>query len=235
MSAPENQPARNSPPTPPSDAPGGNMPLRHIILSTLIDAGGAYLVYTLLAPHLGQKPAILLSAVPSLLSNIASYARRRTLDYIGVIVIAGTLAGLCIYFLGGSPRMLLARDSVVTGVIGLVFLASLFLHRPLVFYLARQMTTGDNPQKLARWDAVYAVSPSRMGMPLMTLVWGLGLVLEAAVHVALAFTLPIPIFVLIGHVISIAVYFGLMTWSFAYGRVLRSREVMDSVAAPPLR
>ncbi len=225
MSELENRLLNDDLPAPSSltPSPGAN-PLRHILLSALIDAGGAYLVYTLLAPRLGQKLAIVLSAVPSILSNLVSYARRRTLDYIGVIVIAGTLAGLCIYFLGGSPRMLLARDSVITGVIGLVFLGSLFLHRPLVFYLARQMTTGDDPQKLAAWDARYDSSPARMGMPRMTFVWGLGLLLEAALRVALAFTLPISVFILVAPVMSIAVYFGLMAWSFSYGHTLRRRE-----------
>jgi hypothetical protein len=43
---------------------------------------------------------------------------------------------------GGSPRLLLIRESFITGIFGLIFLGSLLFPRPLLFQLVKT-TVGD--------------------------------------------------------------------------------------------
>ena len=39
--------------------------------------------------------------------------------------------------MGGSARLIQIRDALVTGAIGIMFLGSLALQKPMIFYLAR--------------------------------------------------------------------------------------------------
>ena len=61
----------------------------------------------------------------------------RRLDALSLLVLAGIVLSLLAFFGGGGPRMLQLREKLVTGVIGLAFLASAAVGRPLIYELAR--------------------------------------------------------------------------------------------------
>ena len=63
--------------------------------------------------------------------------KTRRLDAISVLVLAGIVFTLVATAMGGSARLIQIRDALVTGVIGLMFLGSLLLEKPMIFYLAR--------------------------------------------------------------------------------------------------
>src|SRR5208337_5202234 len=79
----------------------------------------------------------ILSSIPPILWSVMELARFRRLDAVSLLAVIGIFLSLAAMALGGNPRLLLARESLVTGIIGLLFLASLLLPRPLMFYLAR--------------------------------------------------------------------------------------------------
>ena len=63
-------------------------------------------------------------------------AKTRRLDAVSFLVVASILFTLAATAMGGSPRLIQIRDALVTGAVGGLFLASLALEKPLIFYLA---------------------------------------------------------------------------------------------------
>ena len=204
--------------------------LRGFVWNALIDGLGSYLVYFLVRRHDTEFHALAWSMLPPALNNLWTLARKRHLDAMGMVVIAGLVAGLGLVMLGGSPRLLLVRDSYITGTIGLAFLGSLLLRRPLLFFVVRQIAAATDPAQGTDWDTRYRESPSHMGLPLMTGVWGVALVGEALLRTGAALTFPIPVFMAVWPFINLGLYAAISFWTFLYGRRIQDREEADTEA-----
>src|SRR5579883_2807601 len=189
-----------------------------------IDALCPYLVYRFVSPHTSQPAALCWTMLPPALSNVFTLVRKRHLDIVGMIVILGTVAGLALFFLGGSPRLLLVRESFITGLIGVAFLASLMAPKPLSYYIARQFVTNNDRERAASWDDHYCKSRYKFGMPTITAVWGLVLVGEAILRTVLAMSLSISTFLAVYNFLSIAIYAIAMAWSYSFGGRMYQRE-----------
>src|SRR5450755_2363668 len=91
--------------------------------------------------------------------------------------------------LTGDARFAILKDSAFTLVFSLLFLASLTGSRPLIFRLNAQML---DRAGAAAFERAWVERPAvRKTFRLMTLVWGLGLLLEALLRIAASFTLPV--------------------------------------------
>jgi hypothetical protein len=152
------------------------------------------------------------------------------LDVISVLVIAGIAASLVATLLGGSPRLLLVRESFITGIFGLVFLGSLWLPRPLLFYLAKA-TVAKQGMAEDQFADKWSIPGFRHTFYLMTVVWGVGLIVQAVLQVILAFTLSIEQDLVISPIVGYGVYFGLFGWSFWYGKRRKARGERLAAAA----
>jgi hypothetical protein len=69
--------------------------------------------------------------------SVIGIARRRSLDIVAVIVIVGISVSIVATFVGGDPKLLLIRESFVTGALGLLGLSSMLWKRPLMFHIGR--------------------------------------------------------------------------------------------------
>jgi hypothetical protein len=172
--------------------------------------------------------------LPPAISNIITFVRKRHLDIIGIIVIAGTGAGLLLFLFGGSPRLLLIRESFITGVIGLLFLISLIFPRPFSYYIARQFITNNDPARIANWDRQYQESRYKFGMPMITAVWGSVLVGEAILRTVLAWSLSVTLFLEVYNVLFICIYALAMAWSSSYGWRMYRLEKFSLAAQLPV-
>ena len=210
--------------------------LRGFLWNAVIDGLFPFVVYYLARKHTTEFAAIGWSSVPPAINNVVTLIRKRHLDIIGVIVILGLLASLGLLLLGGSPRLLLVRDSLITGVIGLVFLVSLLFPRPLLFHIIRQVTTANDPQEAALWDEEYNQSHFKFGLPRITGVWGVVLVGEAILRtlVALSPRVSVKLFLAVWPVINLGMYAATSLWSFSYGRRVQEQEEqrLDAGTAP---
>jgi len=128
--------------------------------------------------------------------------RHRRPDRLGMLVMAMMLLGAGVSLVTGSPQFLLAKEGWITGLWGAWFLASLPRRRPLAFRFSRQLLegrTGFRPpaepsQKLpaASWDDLWETIPRfRRIWRISTLIWGCALLADAAIRVAMAYTMPI--------------------------------------------
>jgi len=155
------------------------------------------------------------SAVPPLIWSGYELIKTKRLDAISVTVVASILLTVGATAMGGSARLIQIRDALVTGAIGVMFLASMVFKRPLIFYLARA-AMARNEAGAAAYETVW----EQPGVPgifrWLTLVWGVGLAIQTAAMCYLAWIWPIPRYLLISPFISAAIFGLLMLGSLAY-------------------
>jgi hypothetical protein len=195
-----------------------------------------WLAYKLAAPHWGETGGLIASAVPPVLWSIVELARFRRVDALSLIVLIGIALSIGAMALGGSPRMLLLRESLVSGAIGVAFLLSLPMRRPLVFYLARATIAREVAGGAERMDALWHERPFlAVSMRTMTAVWGIGLTCETALRSWMAWTWPVERFLVVSPFIGYGIYGGLLLWTLWYRKALQRRVSQsnkpDSIAA----
>jgi hypothetical protein len=183
-----------------------------------------WLAYRLALPHLGETGALIASAVPPIVWSLVELVRFRRIDALSVMVVAGIALSVAAMALGGSPRMLLLRESLVSGAVGVVFLLSLPMRRPLIFYLARATVAREMEGGAARFEALWQERPALVAaIRLMTLVWGVGLTGETALRAWMALTWPIERFLVVSPFIGYGIYGGLTLWTLWYRKTMRER------------
>lgn len=188
-----------------------------------------WITYRLALPHVGRIGALYASAVPPLVWSLFEFAKSRRVDALSALVLLGIALSIVFMALGGSPRILLVRESLVSGVIGIAFLFSLLLARPLVFYLARATIAREQESGMQRFETFWRErAPIRAAIRLMTLVWGIGLSGETLLRCWLAWHWPIERSLIVLPVLGYSVYGVLMSWTLWFRGRLRERE-----QAPP--
>jgi hypothetical protein len=183
-----------------------------------------WLAYRFALPHLGETGALIASAVPPIVWSLIELVRFRRVDALSVMVVAGIVLSVAAMALGGSPRMLLLRESLVSGAVGVVFLLSLPMRRPLIFYLARATVAREMAGGAERFETLWRERPALVSaMRLMTLVWGVGLTGETALRAWMALTWPIERFLVVSPFIGYGIYGALTLWTLWYRKTMRSR------------
>jgi intracellular septation protein A len=200
-----------------------------VALDFLVNLGGPFLVYQLATGHMSETAALMLSSAPPILWSIGQLLWSRTLDAISLLVIAGIALSLVATLLGGSPRLLLVRESFITGVFGLIFLGSLLFPKPLMFLIVKTTVTKQGMSE-ETFSSRWSIPGFRFTFYLMTVVWGVGLLVEAVLKIILAFSMPIGSFLVVSPIISYGIYFGLLGWSIWYGNQRRKRGERSAAA-----
>ncbi|SMG27512.1 VC0807 family protein [Paraburkholderia susongensis] len=191
-----------------------------------------WLAYRLALPRAGETGALIASAVPPLVWSVIELARFRRVDALSMMVIVGIVLSVAAMALGGSPRMLLLRESLVSGAVGVAFLLSLPLRRPLIFYLARATVAREMEGGAAHFEALWRERPGlAAAMRTMTLVWGVGLTGETALRAWMALTWPIGRFLIVSPFIGYGIYGALALWTLWYRKTMRSRAEASARAS----
>lgn len=196
-----------------------------LVPSIVVNGLLPFLLYQILTGRgVAVLTALLLTSIFPLGGIAFGWLRRGSLDAIGLISLIFIVAGIATSFISGNPRFYLVKESFGTGTFGLAILISLAFPRPIMFYLSRQGATGGNPEAVARWNDLWATQPMfRHMLRVMTVVWGVGLIVEAAVRVVLALVAPAAVVLAVGQVMAYAVIALLLLWSFSYGRSVQRR------------
>lgn len=109
----------------------------------------------LTARGMADVPALLLSGVWPVLEMIGSLVVRRRADEFSIFVLILLALGVLTSLLFDDARLLLVKDSAVTGLFGVVLLASLLAPRPLMFYSGRRFATDGSPERIAWWNGLW--------------------------------------------------------------------------------
>jgi len=182
-----------------------------------------FLIYSSVAGRLGPAPALMIASAPPIAWSIAGFIRQRKIDAISVLVLAGIALSLLAFAGGGGVKVLQLRENLVSGLVGLVFLGSAAIGRPLILQLSRAGARRRGAESVAAIDALGGDPGFRGAMTAATLVWGFGLTAVCALECALVFMVSIRQFLLISGPVSYG-GIGLMTaWTFWYvPRALRA-------------
>ncbi|GLZ52001.1 hypothetical protein Acsp07_16180 [Actinomycetospora sp. NBRC 106378] len=176
---------------------------------------------------LADVPALLLSAIGPALSTLLSVAVRRRVDEFSLFILTLLAVGVITSLFFDDPRLLLLKESAVTGLVGLVFLGSLLAPRPVMFLFGRRFATNGDPARIAWWNGLWQYPGFRRTQRGLTVMWGLGLLGEAVVRIVLTYRLPVPTMVVVNAVVP-AVVIGLLVvattvWGAASARAGRAR------------
>ncbi len=177
-------------------------------------------VYLVALPHWGVMGALLASTVPLLAWMVLDLVRYRHFDALSALMLAGIALSLLVLVSKPAGWLRVAREPLVSGVIGVLFLLSLLLRRPLVFYLARSTMARERGGQATEFDAMWEARPLlAKSVRLMTTVWGIGLVGENAIRLALTDFIDGQDVQWISTCIRYATYAGLTAWTILYRRI----------------
>jgi hypothetical protein len=179
---------------------------RALIPTLIIDVGGTMGVYYLLASHFSHTsiwPLLGASLVPSV-SNIYNFIRRRTVDIVGIIILIGLIGSIIPAVFGSSQRLLLVRESFITGAVGVALLISGFLRRPLGYHVMREFLTANEALPVERFQILWKSSFFRRGVRTMTIVWGALLLGDFVLRGFMALRMNIAVVLGIGPVVTTA-------------------------------
>jgi hypothetical protein len=165
------------------------------------------------------------------LLRVASVAvRQRRLNGVAAFVAATFVVLLAASSVTGNDRILMARESILSGGLALLLLGSCLIERPLMYSLVRRLNA-DNVQKLAHWDALWRTRPPfRRIFTLISLVWGVGLLTESVIRIPLIYLLPMDVMAGLSTLLQLAAIALLLAWTLWY-RKARERDVASATAS----
>jgi hypothetical protein len=149
------------------------------------------LFYGLIAAGVNQWAALVASSVILLAVMVIGVIRERKIELLSLFTLSMIAAGTIVSLLTGNPRLLLARESYITGVLGVWMIGTLYARRPFIF----ETTTRLMPLAGARaWERAWQNEPKFRGvMRAMTVAWGASFIIDAGCRIVMAYTLPVDI------------------------------------------
>ena len=195
----------------------------HVLVEALVNFILPFVIYSYAEASLGDVRALLLSSAPPIAWSLVEFARHRRVDALSVLVVAGIILSLLAMIGGGGPKFLQLRENLVTGIIGLVFLGSALIGKPLIYQLARASMRRKSEDEAQEFEALQVHAGFRRTMTVMTLVWGLGLLAHFGVSAVLVFVLSIRAYLIVNPIIGYGTMGALTLWTFLYGQRARRR------------
>lgn len=197
--------------------------LGSIAIELLVNFLLPYVIYVKAEAGIGQVHALLAASLPPIIWSVIEFARKRRVDAVSILVLAGIVLSLLAFFGGGSARFLQLRENLVTGLIGLAFLGSAAIGHPLIYQLARAGKLRKSQAEAERFEALRDKQHFRRGMTIMTLVWGFGLIAQTIVACMLVFRISIRHYLVVSPIIGYGIMGGLALWTFWYVKRMKRR------------
>jgi intracellular septation protein A len=223
---PEHESGRTGPAAPGPAEPlaeeegGGRTSVRAVVWSVVVDALLPFGIYLGLSA-LGVPAVAALAAAGgvALVRAIVTWVREREVNALSILLVARFTLGVAAAVLTGDARLVLAKDSLITGAMGLFVLVTLLLAKPFIYHIRR----GLSPDR-DRWDHWWATSSAfRSVHRRMTWVWGLGLVVDALSRIAVIYTAPLDLAAFVSQALAALSIVALVAWTQWYGRTISVR------------
>jgi hypothetical protein len=150
------------------------------------------LIYVLLWGGSSLYVALLASASVSAVSALVSYWTGVGNGRFAPYMLAMALASFAIALVTGSDRFLLAKESVLTALVGCWFLASIWSERPLTYRFTRPLLEGRIGRGGAPWEVLWVRQARfRRIWRVSSAMWAGVTLLDAVIRVVMAYTLPV--------------------------------------------
>jgi hypothetical protein len=193
--------------------------LRGLARSVFLNVICTYLLYRLLEPHFrsGSLLPLGLSGLLPLYGLAYGLVRQRSIDIIGLFAAEDIAVSLIAISLAHTPTSALVGRSLQNAVLGVLFLGSLLMKRPIMLYVARQFVTGNEPSGKSRFDQMAGQSDAQRVYRTMTLVWALTLIAKSVVTVLIALTFSTRQYLILSPLFTYGSDVLLIWWSFHFG------------------
>ena len=209
----------------------------------VFDLGGPLVAYALLrSAGMSAVAALVISGVlPALGIAVGALVDRR-LDVLGVLVLAGIVVGTVLGLTSHSARLYLLEGSVPSALFALGCLLSLRLRQPLIFRLAVEILGPDTPRG-RDVTAAWRYPGFRRAFRTITVAWGIGYLVEAALRIVIVETTSTGIALLCSKLLPYVFVLSLSAWTLVYGehekkkaeRAAASQNPNTSQATNPTR
>jgi hypothetical protein len=203
--------------------------VRTLVIDILIPYGILQLLLRRGAP---PSWALAAASLVPLGDALVSFVRTRRLPVVAMMTAIVLVVSSALSLVSADPRFALAQGSAVTAILGITFLASLAMRRPLVQTLLAQYASdgaaGHEDVLEARWRTH---GPYRARMRAITAIWGLGLFGEAVARAAVVATLPPARAASVAPTIDALAVSVLVAFSIAYARWAERRGRAELEAA----
>jgi hypothetical protein len=176
-------------------------------------------VYFIVRRHVpSDTQALIIAGCFSVAWILLQFVRQRTADVVGLAVLLGFAVGVITStLLGGNAYVLKVRDGFFTLLFGLACIVTLYTHeRPAFFYVNRYLSAGTDPAKVSAFDELHELPVGRHTFRTLSVVWGIGLVVEASARLILAELLPTGTFLAVSPFITGSVIGGLFAFTVVY-------------------
>lgn len=186
-----------------------------VLTGLFLDAGLSVGTY-LLVHGLGYPifDALMAGMIVAGLRAAYVIGRRRTVDGFILFILFTFVIGVALSLIGGgAPRFLLAKDSVGTAISGIVFLITLGVGRPMMYYFAQRFSAPTAAHRL-EWARQWSASAGfRRFFRRLTVVWAVAFLVEAAAKMILILTLPVSLMAPVTPLITPVLATGLVIWT----------------------
>ncbi|GGX84642.1 VC0807 family protein [Streptomyces hiroshimensis] len=170
----------------------------------LVDAVLPMAAYYALSKGFGMSTVAALgwsSALPAA-RTVWGLVKDRRVNGLAALILVVNLVGLLLSTVSGDARLMLAKDSAVSSVVGLAVLISAFASQPMMTNGLKPWVVKGDPVRMGAWDRLSARDARfRRAERTFSLVWGTALLAECVARVVGAYTLPVDTMVWLGNVI----------------------------------
>ncbi|MET8994670.1 VC0807 family protein [Amycolatopsis sp. Hca4] len=176
----------------------GNALLKTLAIEIAVPIGVYYALHSFGA---SDFTALAASGVFPLARTLYQFAKDRTLNGLALVVLVTNVVGMLLTFVTGDARMMIAKDSLGSGITGLVILASAFTAAPIMTKTMRPFLTRGSAEREAAWERLGHNEQFNAILRRCSVIWGIGFALESSIRIVGAFTLPVSTMVWLSTVI----------------------------------
>ena len=209
--------------------------VKELLPSVVFGAAVPIGVYFAVRPDVStDAEGLIIAGGASVAWILIQFVRRRELDFVGTIVLFGFVVGVVSStLLGGNAYVLKVRDAFFTAIFGIACIVTIYTHdRPALFYVGRYLSAGNDRAKVAAYNQLHEIPTARHIFRVLSVVWGIGLVIEGSARMTLAEALHTSTYVAVSPFITATVIGSLFAFTLLYVKraQLASAELMTSVA-----
>jgi hypothetical protein len=177
--------------------------------------------------------ALAWGCLPPALNNLRIWIGSRRLDPVGILMMASIASGTMASLVAGDIFYRVVADVLLNTTWGLVFLASLLLSRPLIFFIIRPIVTGEDASRNEVWNGLWRYTVFRSAMRLITAVWGMVFFAQVLIELGLARLLTPETVVTISPLMGVGATLALIVFTRQRMRTARERlEIVEHLKWP---
>ncbi|MGV8995627.1 MAG: VC0807 family protein [Parvibaculaceae bacterium] len=211
----------------------GHVAVRALLKSVLINMIAPALLYRLATPHFAANSLfpLAISGVPPILWLSYSVIKLRAIDFLGLFAAENVVVSMAALVLAHTEQQALIWRSLQNVILAGIFLASLAFIKPLMFYMSRQLSTGNDLAKRAGFNLAASQPNAMHAYRVLTWVWTMALLIKAVGGYFLAAHLSTKGFLIASPLWDLISDSVLVTWSIVYGRAKLKSPNSDALPA----